>query len=82
MAYQCPRCGEAVQRGYSSGAQQAAGLVGALFYAALGSFQCAKCGKIPRKEFPPEDRTKMTTASFLMVIGAIALAIFVLWLTS
>ena len=82
MAYKCPRCGEPVQRGNSSGVQAAAGLVGALFYAAFGSFQCKKCGKIARSEFPSEDRSKMTTNSILMVVGAIALLILCLWLIS
>ena len=45
MAHQCPRCGEPVERGYSSTAQAAAGLVGALFYAAFGAFECKKMWK-------------------------------------
>ena len=56
----------------------AAGLVGALFYAAFGSFQCSKCGKIARSEFPPEDRSKMAVGSILMVVGAIALFVLVI----
>jgi hypothetical protein len=82
MAYKCPRCGEPVQRGYSSSAQMTAGLVGALFYAAFGSFECKKCGKIAKSEFPPEDQAKMITGSALMVIGAVALLVVVLWLVS
>jgi len=82
MAYKCPRCGEPVQRGYSSSAQMTAGLVGALFYAAFGSFQCKKCGKIARNEFSPTDRTKMSIFSILMVIGAVVLLVVVLWLVS
>ena len=79
MAYKCPRCGEPVHRGHSTGAQIAAGLVGALFYAAFGSFQCKKCGKIARSEFPHEDRAKMTTGSVLMAVGAVALFVAVIW---
>jgi len=75
MAYKCPRCSQPVQRGYSSTAQVAAGLVGALFYAAFGDFQCAKCGKIANHEFPPEVRTKMTMMSLILVVCAIAVAI-------
>ena len=52
MAYACPKCGNAVSRGYSSAAQGAAGLVGALVYAAFASFECKKCGKLARTEFP------------------------------
>jgi len=82
MAYECPRCGQPVRRGYSGTAQHVAGLIGALFYAAFGSFQCAKCGSVARREFPPEVRTRMATGSFLMVLGAIILIGFVLWIWS
>jgi predicted RNA-binding Zn-ribbon protein involved in translation (DUF1610 family) len=75
MAYKCPRCGSDVQRGTSSSAQVAAGLIGALFYAAFGAFQCKKCGKIEKHEFPAEDRSKMAVGSTVMVIGAIILAV-------
>lgn len=80
MSHKCPRCGEPVQRGYSSGAQAAAGLVGALFYAAFAAFECKKCGKIDRSEFPPEVRNKMTSITLLLIIGAIALAIGIIWI--
>ena len=82
MAYECPRCGKPVRRGYSSTAQHAAGLIGALFYAAVGSFQCTQCGTVARGEFSPEVRSKMATGSFLMVLGAIVLIGFVLWIAS
>ncbi|MBN2191102.1 MAG: hypothetical protein JW728_07840 [Candidatus Aureabacteria bacterium] len=75
MAYKCPRCGKAVQRGYSGGAQATAGLVGALFYAAFGAFECKSCGKIARNEFPPEDRKKILLGSMLLVVSAIAVTI-------
>lgn len=80
MAYKCPKCGGPVQRGYSSGAQMTAGLVGALFYAAFGAFQCKKCGKIPRSEFPGEDRSKMALGSVIMVVIAILIGIAVITL--
>ena len=80
MAYQCPRCGDKVRRGSSTAASAGAGLVGALFYAAFGSFQCPKCGKISRSEFPPEARAKMLLGSAAMVVGAIVLVILVIWL--
>ena len=82
MAYKCPRCGEPVQRGYSGGAQMAAGLVGALFYAAFGAFQCKKCGKIAKSEFPADDRNKMALGTSVMVIAAIALLVLCIWLIS
>lgn len=62
------------------GASAAAGLVGALFYAAFGAFQCKKCGKIPRREFPSEVRAKMATGSLVMILAAIALFGGVIWL--
>jgi DNA-directed RNA polymerase subunit RPC12/RpoP len=71
MSYKCPRCGEAVSRSKTG----RAGLVGMLLVAAFGGFQCEKCGKIPRKEFPPEDRRKMATGSIVMT--AVAVALFV-----
>jgi hypothetical protein len=77
MAYKCPRCGEPVQRAHSTGAQIAGGVVGAMIYAAFGSFSCKKCGKIARSEFPPEDQSKMTTNSVFMVIGAVVVFIAV-----
>jgi hypothetical protein len=80
MAYQCPRCGQPVRRAYSSTAQHATGLIGVLFYAAFGSFQCAKCGPVARDEFPSEARARMATNSFLMVLGGIALVGLVFWL--
>ena len=78
MAYKCPKCGDPVQRGYSSSAQMTAGLVGSMFYAAFGKFEYEKCGKIAQSEFPKEDRTKMTLISTLLINGAIALAIVVI----
>ena len=78
MAYNCPRCGEPVQRASSGGAAAVGGLVGSLAYSAFGSFECPSCGKIPRKEFPPEARRKMMLGSVLMVVGAIVLLIVVI----
>jgi hypothetical protein len=77
MAYSCPRCGEPVQRKSSAVAGATGGLVGALLGSAFGGFECAKCGKIPRKEFPPEVRNKMLLNSVLMVVGAIVLFVVV-----
>ena len=78
MAYKCPRCGGDAQRGYSGSAQMTAGLVGALFYAAFGSFECKKCGKIPRGEFPAEDRAKMTRGTIFLCLGGVVLAVVVI----
>jgi len=75
MAYLCPRCGKPVQRGHSATAQYAAGLVGALFSMAFGAFTCPTCGKIARREFPPEVRSKMALGSTVMVVIAVAIAI-------
>jgi hypothetical protein len=80
MSYKCPKCGEPVSRGYSSSAQATAGLVGALFYAAFGAFECKKCGKIARSEFAEEDRNKMLVGTLGLVAAAIVLAIVVIWI--
>ena len=82
MAHTCPRCSGPVQRGYSGSAQLAAGLVGALFYAAFGAFQCKSCGKIARDEFPPEVRTKMTLMSLVLIAGAVAILIVAIGLNA
>ena len=74
-----PGSGE-IQRSHSRGVQATTGLVGALLYGAFGPLECQKCGKIPRIEFPHEDRIKMHQRSFLMVLGAIGLAGLVIWL--
>ena len=78
MAYKCPRCGSDVSRGYSGSAQMTAGLVGALFYAAFGAFQCKNCGKIARAEFPREVQTKMAMGTLLLAVAAVGLAIGVI----
>jgi hypothetical protein len=73
MAYVCPRCGGPVSRGGSSTAAAVGGAVGALIAGAFGAFTCKECGKIPRREFPPEARRRMTLGSLLMVGIALAL---------
>ena len=77
MAYTCPRCGAPVKRKGSTVAGATGGLVGVLLGSAFGGFECESCGKIPRKEFPPEARQKMMLSSVLMVAGAIGLCIVV-----
>ena len=78
MAYSCPRCGRSVHRAHSAGAQFAAGLVGALFYAAFGGFQCPRCGRIPTAEFPEPERGKMLLGTTWLVLGAVLLAVVVI----
>lgn len=62
-----------MQRGSSGTAQAAAGLVGALIYAAFAPFSCAKCGKLEKSAFPPEVQAKMTRNSVLLGLGGVAL---------
>jgi hypothetical protein len=45
---------------------------------AFGAFQCPKCGKIPRSEFSPEDRAKMTRGTLILVAVAVAIAVGVI----
>ena len=73
MAYTCPRCRGPVQRGSSAGAAALGGAVGALLAMAFGGFNCPKCGEIPKSEFPPDVRSKMTMGSIVMVFSALAL---------
>ena len=63
MAYVCPRCSGLVERPSSRSAQWTLGFVGALVYSSLRSFECRRCGKIPRREFPKEVRTEMIAKS-------------------
>ena len=77
MAHSGPRCGEPVKRKGSAVAGATGGLVGALLGSAFGGFECENCGKIPRKEFPPEVRQKMMLNSLLMIAGAIVLFVVV-----
>jgi hypothetical protein len=77
MAYKCPRCGDPVHRGGSAAAGQA-GAVGALLGAAFGSFQCKKCGTIPKREFAPEVRSQMTMGSVTLVVVALLLLVGVI----
>ena len=78
MAYSCPRCNKPVQRGRSTAAGFAGGLVGALIYSAFGSFQCATCGKIPMNEFPAEVQSKARAGSAALIVGALLLLVFVI----
>jgi endogenous inhibitor of DNA gyrase (YacG/DUF329 family) len=78
VAYKCPRCANDVSRHSSSGAQAAAGIVGLLFAAAFGPFNCKSCGKIGFGEFPSDVRTKMTLGSIGMVLGAVVLLVVIL----
>ncbi len=77
MAYECPRCGGPVQRGSSTAVGVVGGALGALLFAAFGSFQCKRCGTIPRGEFPPETRQSMLLGSLGLVVGAVLLLIAV-----
>ena len=80
MSYACPKCGGPAQRGSSSAAGHAGGLVGMLLYAAFAGFNCAKCGKLERSSFPPEVQSQMTRNSALMGVGALVLLVAVLGL--
>ena len=80
MAYDCPRCGGAVQRGTSTTAGFAGGAVGALLYSAFGSFQCKKCGRIAKREFAADVQRQMTLGSVTIVVVALVLLIGAIWL--
>ena len=53
--------------------------MGALFYAAVGAFECPKCGKIPRREFPPDVRRKMIVRSAVLAGSAIVIFLVVFY---
>jgi hypothetical protein len=48
--------------------------------AAFGSFQCKQCGSIPRGEFAPEIRQKMTLGTLALVACAAVLIVGVVFL--
>ena len=52
----------------------AAGLVGALFYAAFGAFECKKCGKVSRSEFPADIQVKMAMGTLILLVVATGIA--------
>src|SRR5262245_61279127 len=75
MAYQCPRCGQPVERGSSPAAGVAGGLVGALIFAAFGPLKCKTCGPIAKHEFPPDVRQKMMLGSLALVATAVVVLV-------
>jgi predicted RNA-binding Zn-ribbon protein involved in translation (DUF1610 family) len=82
VAYQCPRCGDPVHRGANPGAAAVGGLIGALVASAFGSFQCKKCGTIPRSEFSPEVRSQMMVGSIVLIVVAIVVLVLVIALVA
>ena len=78
MSYACPKCGGPAERGSSSVAGHAGGLVGMLLYAAFAGFHCVKCGKLERSAFPDEVQSQMTRNSMLLGVGALGLLVAVI----
>lgn len=73
-SYSCPRCGGAVQRGATSNAAGVAGgVAGVLIAQAFGSFQCANCGPIPRRELSPAVRRRMARNSVVLGVSGVLL---------
>ena len=68
--YKCPRCQEPVRRSDGGAVSKQFGLVGALIGMAVSGFECAKCGPIPKSEFPPDVRSEMARGSGFMVVIA------------
>jgi predicted RNA-binding Zn-ribbon protein involved in translation (DUF1610 family) len=72
MAYPCPNCGQPVKRAPSAGGWESGGLLGWLLSSAMADFDCARCGKILREEFPPEVQQQMASGSYtIAIIGAV-----------
>jgi hypothetical protein len=79
---ECPRCSGPVTRMSGNSGAYGGGLVGVLLASAFAGFLCAKCGSIPRKEFPDEVRSGlamrtagMTLLALVVLGGAIALIV-------
>lgn len=69
--YKCPRCQGAVGRSSHGAVAGQFGLVGALVGMAFSGFECAKCGKIEKSEFPPDVRSQMARGSTMLVAGGV-----------
>jgi len=80
MAYLCPHCSGRVERASNHRAQWAFGLMGALIYAGLFSFECRRCGKIPLRDFSKEIRSEMILGSVAMTVGGLVIAAGAIWL--
>lgn len=80
--YYCPHCGTKVSRTHSESAQKWAGLAGAMFSMAFGSFYCPNCGEIPRRDFPAKTQMRMAGGSIALIISAIALFFLCVWLNN
>lgn len=77
----CPHCGQKVRRSFNADVQKWAGLVGVLFAAAFGGFECDNCGTVARRDFAPPALLKMTITSLLFVLLAVVLIVFIIWLS-
>lgn len=77
MAYKCPKCGDPVQTNFRYVLPYSRILLLSLLRGVFSSYQCKKCGKIKRSEFPPEVRIRMNVVSMLVVVGVI---IILFWL--
>lgn len=71
MAYQCPRCGDKVERTASTVGAAAFGLVGALIASAFGPLKCKQCGIVSKSEFPPHVQSQMTRGSIGLILTAV-----------
>jgi hypothetical protein len=80
MAYACPRCGGPVHRGASTTVAAMGGLIGALILSAFGGFRCKQCGPIPKAEFPPNVRRKMTLGAGALIVSAVVVLVLLVML--
>ena len=72
MAYSCPHCNQPVRRAPSDSGWGYGGLLAWILSSAMADFDCKRCGKILREEFPPEVQQQMASGSYTMVIiGAV-----------
>ncbi|MCX6272216.1 MAG: hypothetical protein NTU44_13550 [Bacteroidetes bacterium] len=79
MDYQCPDCGNSIERAFSKNIATTAGIVGILFTSAFGGFHCKTCGKVPFSKFPIEVRKRMIKGTLLYIIAALLVLSFAIW---
>jgi hypothetical protein len=75
MNYTCPRCGNPIRRSLRTTSD----LASALLHLAIGSFRCENCGTIPQSEFPAEVRSRIILVSALLILGATAVIVAVVF---
>jgi hypothetical protein len=82
MIYKCPKCGAPIERGYSNKPDMIESSGISLSSAVFGSFDCKKCGRTARYQFPKEVRLKATGGKRFLILASIVFIIGLILLLS